>query len=219
MSDKFKSQAVDEFDKWSQKYDEPGFFQRHLFIPTEEHILNELSSRETPESTFRMLDVGCGTGKLVRKVGDKFPKASLAGVDIAPGMIAVASEKTKGQDRFQFQVANAAERLPFDDASLDYVTCCHSFHHYPNQPAAAKEFLRLLKPTGRLLFVDSYINSFWGNAMHNFVIGTYEKFQVHHFRQEALIEFLQGVGFAIERQDIRGGWVPWMMTICLAKQK
>ena len=70
MSEKFKEQAVDEFDSWSGTYDEEGFFQRHLFIPTEDHIINELSSLREPDSAFRMLDVGCGTGKLVWKTSE-----------------------------------------------------------------------------------------------------------------------------------------------------
>ncbi|MEW6354936.1 MAG: class I SAM-dependent methyltransferase [Planctomycetota bacterium] len=214
MSEKFKKQAVNEFDRWSETYDEEGFFQRHLFIPTEDHIIRELLSLRKPDEAFHMLDVGCGTGKLLRKTSEKFAKASLFGVDITPGMIQVAQKNTDGRDQFHFQVANAAERLPFDDASFDYLTCCHSFHHYPDQAAAAKEFRRVLKPDGKLIFVDSYINSAWGFFMHCVVIQTYEKFQVHHFCKNKLKVFFEGLGFAVERQDVAKGMVPWMMTVC-----
>ncbi|NOZ23963.1 MAG: class I SAM-dependent methyltransferase [Planctomycetes bacterium] len=215
MSETFKDQAVDEFDSWSDTYDEEGFFRRHLFIPTEDHIIKELLSLRKPDENFRMLDIGCATGKLLRKTGEKFAAASFEGVDIAPGMIKVASEKTQDDDRYHFQVGNAAEALPFDDDSFDYVSCCHSFHHYPDQESAAKEFLRLLKPDGKLLFVDSYINSVWGFMMHCVIIGTYEKFQVHHFKKNALKEFFENVGLKVERQDVVTGRVPWMMTVCV----
>ncbi len=219
MSEKFKEQAIDQFEKWSDTYDEEGFFQRHLFIPTEDLIITELLSLRKPDEEFRMLDIGCGTGKLVFKAGEKFSAASFEGVDIAPGMVKAASEKTKENDRYQFQLGDAAETLPFDEGSFDYVSCCHSYHHYPDQESAAREFRRLLKPGGKLLFVDSYINSVWGYTMHCIIIGAYEKFQVNHFKMDALKDLFETVGLEVERQHITKGWVPWMMTVCVPKSE
>ena len=217
MPEKFKEQAVDEFDSWSGTYDEEGFFQRHLFIPTEDHIIKEILSLRKPEESFRMLDIGCGTGKLLRKTGEKFANASFTGIDITPGMIKMAQDATDGQDRFQFQIGDASKRLPFDDASFDYVSCCHSFHHYPDQSTAAKEFRRVLKPGGKLFFVDSLISSVWGFIMHCVIIQTYEKFQTHHFWKGELIGFFDEADLTVERQDEARGIVPWLLTICTPK--
>jgi ubiquinone/menaquinone biosynthesis C-methylase UbiE len=216
MAEKFEAQALDEFEKWSQDYDRPGFFQRNLFIPTEDHIIAEMISLEKADSTFKLLDIGCGTGKLVLRLHQKFPMATLSGVDISPGMIKVAASKVPNKRNLSFQVGNASSGLPYPERHFDYVTCCHSFHHYPDQEAAVKEFVRLLKPGGKMLFVDGDINSVWGYVMHRIIIGTYEKYQVKHHRAAALKAFFEGHGLRVVRQDRRGSWVPWIMTVAIA---
>jgi len=218
MSEKFKEQAVDQFDKWSEHYEKPGFFQRHLFTPTEDRLIEKLASGEASDAAFRLLDVGCGTGKLIRRIADRFANASYEGVDLAPGMIKFASEMTGDRENLSFQLGDASERLPFPDGEFDYVTCCHSYHHYPDQAAAAREFLRVLKPDGQLWLVDSDINRFWGDLLHRILIGAYEKFQVHHFKAPALKEFLEHEGLDVEAQERHGKYVPWMLTIAKRQQ-
>ena len=213
MAEKFKDQALSEFDSWSKDYDNPGFFQRHLFIPTHDHIINEMIVLEKPDAAFRFLDIGCGTGILLMRLHEKFPQAALAGVDISPGMIKMAASKAANTPTVTFQVGNASAGLAYPDGHFDYISCCHSFHHYPDQASALKEFRRLLKPGGKLLFVDSNINSVWGWLMHRIIIGTYEKFQVCHHKAPRLKAFLESHGLRVVRQDQRSGWVPWMMTV------
>jgi ubiquinone/menaquinone biosynthesis C-methylase UbiE len=54
----------------------------------------------------------------------------------------------------KFQVVNAAQPLPFPDASFDAITCIDAINHLPNRPHIVAEWARLLKPGGRLLFTD-----------------------------------------------------------------
>lgn len=216
MAEKFSQQALNEFDNWSKDYDHPGFFQRHLFIPTHDHIINEMINHEKPDATFSFLDIGCGTGTLLMRLHGKFPKATLVGVDISPGMIKMAASKAANTPTVTFQVGNASAGLLYPDGHFDYMSCCHSFHHYPDQASALKEFRRLLNPGGKMLFVDSDINGVWGYIMHKLLIGSYEKFQVCHHKAPVLKAFLEAHGLRVERQDRRGGWVPWMMTVAVA---
>jgi ubiquinone/menaquinone biosynthesis C-methylase UbiE len=50
-----------------------------------------------------------------------------------------------------------AETLPFADASFDIVTCLYLFHELPRRArqAVANEIRRVLRPDGRLIFLDS----------------------------------------------------------------
>jgi ubiquinone/menaquinone biosynthesis C-methylase UbiE len=216
MAERFRKQALREFDKWSKGYDRPGFFQRNLFIPTQDCIVAEMERRETAETSFAFLDIGCGTGTLVMRLHEEFPKATMVGADISPGMIEVATAKAAGTPGVSFQVGNASTGLSFPDSHFEYVSCCHSFHHYHDQAFAVREFRRLLKPNGKLLFVDSDINSIWGFLMHCCIIGTYEKFGVWHRWSRGLRNFFERHGLRVDRQERRGGCVPWLLTVAVA---
>ena len=94
-----------------------------------------------------VLDVGCGTGELLREVGLRFPETARTGLDLSANMLAVAREKLGGAVEL---VQGDAERLPFADGRFEVLLCNDSFHHYPNPGAAAAEFARVLQPGGVL---------------------------------------------------------------------
>ena len=98
-----------------------------------------------------LLDVGCGPGLLLATLAVDYPELRLAGLDIAPEMIRVATERLGGRAEIKL---GDAESLPWEDASFDYVFCVDSFHHYPNPKRALSEFHRVLKPNGQLVLAD-----------------------------------------------------------------
>ena len=65
----------------------------------------------------------------------------------------LSAEKGMTQ-RADFRTANAAERLPFDDAAFDAVICIDAINHLPDRPHVLSEWARVLKAGGRLLFTD-----------------------------------------------------------------
>ncbi|MDR2988615.1 MAG: class I SAM-dependent methyltransferase [Nocardiopsaceae bacterium] len=104
-------------------------------------------------SPRRILDVGCGTGLLLRELAGRLPGAiSLTGIDAAAGMVGQARAKS-GDPRLTF-VLGAAERLPFDDGSFDLVISTTSFDHWADQPAGLAECRRVLAPHGTFMLAD-----------------------------------------------------------------
>jgi ubiquinone/menaquinone biosynthesis C-methylase UbiE len=104
----------------------------------------------------RLLDVACGAGGPALRIAGK-TGCSLMGIDLHEQAIAAAKSLAQKQGlaaRAAFQLANAAERLPFADCEFDAVTCIDSINHLPERPAVVAEWARVLRPSGRLLFTD-----------------------------------------------------------------
>lgn len=106
-----------------------------------------------------VLDVGCGTGYLLRQLAAHCPQATLDGIDAAPAMIeaaeaaAAADPATGGRLRFR---VGTAERLTWPSGTFDLVVSTTSFDHWADQRAGLAECARVLAPGGRLVLVDQF---------------------------------------------------------------
>jgi len=108
----------------------------------------------------RVLDVGCGTGYLLRSLAERLPQAeALRGVDAAPAMVevaaATAASERPGDSRLTFARATA-EQLPFADGEFDLVVSTTSFDHWADQGAGLAQCARVTRPGGTLVLVDQF---------------------------------------------------------------
>ena len=104
----------------------------------------------------RVLDVGCGTGYLLRRLAARYPDASeLAGVDPAPSMVEVATAVLSGDERLSISLG-VAEHLASPDGAFDLVVSTTSFDHWEDQAAGLAECARVLRPGGTLVLVDQF---------------------------------------------------------------
>lgn len=95
----------------------------------------------------RVLDAGCGTGRMGRFLTDR--GCSVVGVDLSPGMLAMAR-----RDHPDLEVHEASlTDLPFDDDSFDGVLFWYSLIHLPDDDVALAlaEAARVLRPGGHVL--------------------------------------------------------------------
>jgi ubiquinone/menaquinone biosynthesis C-methylase UbiE len=139
------------FDERAATYDQGRHAQLHHEISTRTAAL----AAATVAAPGRVLDVGCGTGYLLRLLATWYPRAiELVGVDPAPTMVEVA-EATPHDARLGFAVA-VAERLPHPDGAFDLVVSTTSFDHWSDQRAGLAECSRVMKPGGRLVLVDQF---------------------------------------------------------------
>ena len=109
--------------------------------------------KHSDQRSLTLVDLACGAGAFLRDLGQAFPRARLAGVDLSMPYL----EEARRRSGTRAVVQARAERLPFPDASLDAVTCVYLFHELPPRyrPVVAGEIARVLKPGGLLAFADS----------------------------------------------------------------
>jgi trans-aconitate methyltransferase len=114
-------------------------------------LAEEQLGRLTLEGTERILDVGCGDGKITAEIAARVPRGSVLGVDPSRDMIAFASSHfgPPAQANLRFEVADA-RRLPYRD-EFDLVVSFNALHWVPEQGAALDAIRAALKPGGRAL--------------------------------------------------------------------
>jgi ubiquinone/menaquinone biosynthesis C-methylase UbiE len=140
----------DLFEDWAPVYDE-SLLQPLLFVPTHDAVLDAAAGAGA--RLVDVLDLGCGTGRLLGRASERWPDARLVGIDVASKMIAKAKGKYGGDTRFRFEVADAAS-LPLEPASIDVAMSTLSFHHWGDQVGGLRQVARVLRPGGVFILAD-----------------------------------------------------------------
>jgi 2-polyprenyl-3-methyl-5-hydroxy-6-metoxy-1,4-benzoquinol methylase len=151
----------------------------------------------------RLLDIACGSGKPSLRIAQK-TGCHVSGVDLHEEGIASATANAREvgyEGRAHFYHANAAERLSFDDASFDAVTCIDAINHLPDRPLVLADWHRVLKPGGTVLFTDPIVLT---GPMTNEEIAVRASIGLFVFVPRGLDEtLLRQVGFEVERVEDR----------------
>ncbi|KPI15336.1 Methyltransferase type 11 [Actinobacteria bacterium OK074] len=187
------------------------------FAGTRRRVFTRLAALSGAEAGDRVLDVGCGTGYLTRRMATVAgPEGSVTGVDPSPPVLAYARHKRqRGQQAPCTYREGTAEALDLPDASFDTVVTSLMLHHLPEElrPAALGEMCRVLRPGGRLLVVEfrppssrigrHLVHGGLGHAMS-------------HNRIDLLDGLVTGAGF-----EVRGGGDvrPWLCYVRAVRPK
>jgi ubiquinone/menaquinone biosynthesis C-methylase UbiE len=119
------------------------------------------SVREVMPEVGSVLDVGCGSGALLRVLQQSGPGITFVGVDPAPRMLAEAAARRRSVH--EVLASARAEALPWGDASFQVVVSSVSFGHWPDQRAGLLECRRVLVDGGTFVLVDVF--SRWLNVV------------------------------------------------------
>jgi trans-aconitate 2-methyltransferase len=103
------------------------------------------------EGSERVLDVGCGDGKITAEIAARVPGGTVVGVDPSQDMIAFASSHFGPAVRpnLRFEVADA-RRLPFRE-EFDLIVSFNALHWVPEQDAALRSIRSAMKSDGLAL--------------------------------------------------------------------
>lgn len=147
-------------------------------------ILKKLS-----EITYHTaLDLGCGTGEMMKLILQQSDDKSLYGIDLSEKMLEVAKEKLGNRVNL---ILGDSEQLPFSDSFFDVVYCNDSFHHYPAPDKVLSEVCRVLKPGGIFVMCDCWQPAI-GRAIMNFYMKHSKEGDVKIYSEQEIRKLFSG---------------------------
>ncbi len=141
------------------------------------------------EQNDKILDIGCGSGRMVKILKDK--NIDYVGIDISEALIKIARKRYPNNN---FMVGDGLS-LSFPDCTFDKIFCIRTFHHIPS-PNLRIKFLKgiakVLKPNGLLVIT---VWNLWGLKSKRNIKAVLKNI------------FLKMIGRS--NLDIKDAWVPW----------
>ncbi len=143
------------FNLMADQYDELFITHLDAYELTHEMVLTMLPFSQS--ESFRVLELGCGTGNLTQKLLDQFPKSTAEGYDVSGEMLARARAKLTDKGRriqlHQGDISQLTLTGPFDA-----VISAIAVHHVPqpDKPSLFQRLYDVLRPGGVLVLGDAF---------------------------------------------------------------
>ena len=141
---------------WAVKTDKKNWDIKKFFETGEQEIkevINYINSLNLKIPRGKALDFGCGVGRLSQALVNHFDE--VCGIDIAKSMIDSANKYNKSKDKCKYFLNESDDLSLFEDNSFDFIYTNIVLQHIPDKKIIRnylKEFLRILKPNGVLMF-------------------------------------------------------------------
>lgn len=135
-----------------------GFYARHILPRLIELAMKNkeaarLRAVSVPRASGEVLEIGIGSGLNLPFYSSEVRRVH--GVDPSAELQRLARKRAAGRSaEIDFVLQSADEPLPFGDASMDTVVMTWTLCSIPNPPKALGEMRRVLKSTGRLIFIE-----------------------------------------------------------------
>jgi ubiquinone/menaquinone biosynthesis C-methylase UbiE len=152
MINNFVNNKKELFDRWANSYD--WTFPSFIYQAIHQRLITKVEL--LPHANI--LDLGCGTGRLLDRLATQFPEITATGLDLSPQMLRVARQNNRHRPRLIYLEGNA-ENLPFAEGQFDAVFNTISFLHYPQPEQVLNEVARVLSPGGKFYLVDITFNN------------------------------------------------------------
>jgi len=105
------------------------------------------------ENKDHVIDIGCGTGKLIRNMANKINEGYIEGVDFSHSMVSIARKKNKKQINKGIVkiVEDDFDSLFYQNENFDKACSVNTIYFWPKPEVTATKIFSILKPGGRLI--------------------------------------------------------------------
>ncbi|OEF98368.1 class I SAM-dependent DNA methyltransferase [Desulfuribacillus alkaliarsenatis] len=162
------------WDQWAKRY-ERLWVQKFSLQPTRQQILRQLREYLQPDIDYKILDVGCGIGQLLREIRQEFPDYNLhlTGIDYSQQMIEVAKQHNNTHNGDLYKDIDLylldVEQLGQLAGTYDVIVCTHSFPYYSKQLQVLQQFHNKLNNQGYLFLAQASENTLYDRFVMSFV--------------------------------------------------
>ena len=139
----------EEFNRWAEAGRGEGMEQDHL--PITLPVLEKM--RLT--ATDNVLDVGCGSGWLARRLAKRVPEGRVVGMDVSDEMICVARRTSLEFENILYAVGEVGGILS-EATFFNHAISVESAYYWPEPAAGIKEIFRVLRPGGAAWILINY---------------------------------------------------------------
>jgi trans-aconitate 2-methyltransferase len=127
------------------EWDAAGYVRRSTL---QEAMADEVLGLLVLKGSERVLDIGCGDGRITAQIANRLPQGSVLGVDPSHDMISFATNhfSPATHSNLRFEPADARS-LPFE-GEFDLVVSFNALHWIPEQDQALRSIRRAMRPNG-----------------------------------------------------------------------
>ncbi len=139
----------EEFNRWAEAGRGEGMEQQHL--PITLPVLEKMRLA----ATDNVLDVGCGSGWLARRLAKSVPEGRVVGMDVSDAMIRVARRTSLDFENILYATGEVGE-IPWEANFFNHAISVESAYYWPEPAAGIREILRVLRPGGAAWILINY---------------------------------------------------------------
>ena len=174
----------EEFNRWAEAGRGEGMEQDHL--PITLPVLEKMGLT----ATDNVLEVGCGSGWLARRVAKRVPEGRVVGMDVSDEMIRVARRTSLEFDNILYATGEVGE-IPWDASFFNHAISVESAYYWPEPGAGMREIFRVLRTGGAAWILINY----YRDNLHCHQWGPLLAVPTHLLLAEEWMEFFRAAGF------------------------
>jgi arsenite methyltransferase len=185
MPESKQSEALrEEFNRWAEAGRGEGMEQDHL--PITLPVLEKMGLA----AADNVLDLGCGSGWLARRLAKRVPEGRVVGMDVSDEMIRVARRTSLEFENILYATGEVGE-IPWDANFFNHAISVESAYYWPEPAAGVREVFRVLRPGGAAWILINY----YRDNLHCHQWGPLLAVPTHLLLAEEWAELFRAAGF------------------------
>lgn len=176
-----------------------------------------LAAQAVPLNSVReVLDIGCGTGELEKKLLAKNPSLKILGIDLSQEMLERAAKKFENFPNLSWKEGDFL-KVELEPQRFDAAYSLSNLHYFPDPQAVLCKAASILKPGGFFVLVDWNRNTFKGRVYNRYMSLADPSF-VKIYSPEEAAHFFSNAGFQVKTLRRFKVGLLWQMMLVVAKK-